>query len=168
MTPVTEETAGSESPPVPPTLVEPQKETSATIRVRRGDTVAGLASVYYGRVDSAILDAIKKANPGLENINLIHEGQEIFLPDIETMPRELFSVSVASYHSLSEAKAVFLDLVEKGYDATIYPYMDSQNRSWYRVTLGAFSLRKEAIQYAERLEKQGFLYARPVKIRMEE
>ncbi|MDT8274373.1 MAG: AAA family ATPase, partial [Desulfomonilia bacterium] len=107
---ISDESVADVRPPVPPTLMEPEKETSTTVRVRRGDTLAGLASVYYGRVDSGVLDAIKKANPSIENINLIHEGQEIFLPHIETMPRELFSVSVASYHSLSEAKAVFLDL----------------------------------------------------------
>ncbi|MGC9324465.1 MAG: AAA family ATPase [Desulfomonilia bacterium] len=165
---IIEEKGEPSLPPVPPTLVEPEKETMAAIRVHRGDTLAELAAVYYGRVDSGILDAIKQANPSLENIDLIYEGQEIFLPDIETMPRELFSVSVASYHSITEAKAVFLDLLDRGFDATIYPYVDSQKNHWYRITIGTFSNRTEAIQYSEHLGEKGFLYAKPVKIRMEE
>ena len=47
-----------------------------------GDTVAKLAARHYGRVDSGILDIVRKANSNLGNIDLIYEGQKINLPAI--------------------------------------------------------------------------------------
>lgn len=157
-----------DEPPIPPSLGEPREPEGTVLIVSVGDTIAELAAGYYGRMDAGILRSIKKANPGLENIDLIYEGQEIFMPAVKTVPRVLYSVSVASYHSINEAKAVFLDLLNKGFEATIYPYMDAQDNTWYRITIGTFSARPDAITYAGQLKEKGFYYAKPVKISMEE
>jgi cell division protein FtsN len=62
---------------------------------------------------------------------------------------------------------VFLDLVKKGFQATIYPYLDSQGNTWYRVTMGTFENRDKADEYARQLKGQGFLYARSLKVSVE-
>jgi cell division protein FtsN len=79
----------------------------------------------------------------------------------------LFTVSVASYHSINEATAVFLDLVKKGFKATIYPHLDTQGNTWYRVTIGTFREQDKADVYAQQLKKQGFLYAKSVRVSVE-
>jgi type II secretory pathway predicted ATPase ExeA/phage tail protein X len=157
-----------DEPPIPPSIGEPGLPQGTLITVSVGDTIAELAADYYGRVDAGIIQSIKEANPDLANIDLIYEGQEIFMPEVKTVPRVLYSVSVASYHSVTEAKAVFLDLISKGYEATIYPYMDAQDNTWYRITIGTFNARPDAIGYAGQLKDKGFFYAKPVKISMEE
>ena len=90
------------------------------------------------------------------------------MPAVQSVPRVLYSVSVASYHSVAEAKAVFLDLLNKGYEATIYPYLDEQGNTWYRITIGTFDSRTNAIGYSGELKEKGFFYAKPVKISMED
>ncbi|MBN2298574.1 MAG: AAA family ATPase [Deltaproteobacteria bacterium] len=155
-------------PPIPPSMNEPEQEKGRLVTVSVGDTIAELAADYYGRVDAGILQSIRAANPDLANIDLIYEGQEIFMPAVQTVPRVLYSVSVASYHSVAEAKAVFLDLLNKGYQATIYPYLDTQGNTWYRITIGTFDSRSDAIGYAVELKDKGFFYAKPVKISMED
>ncbi|HHO76354.1 MAG TPA: hypothetical protein ENN05_07980 [Deltaproteobacteria bacterium] len=163
-----DEGALMDDPPIPVSMNEPELEKGRIVTVSVGDTIAELAADYYGRVDAGILQSIRMANPDLSNIDLIYEGQEIIMPAVQTVPRVLYSVSVASYHSVAEAKAVFLDLLNKGYQATIYPYLDAQRNTWYRITIGTFDSRGDAIGYAGELRDKGFLYAKPVKISMED
>jgi len=153
---------------IPPSNVEPERPQGTVVVVVPGDTVAQLAADYYGRFDSEILRAVKQANPDLRNVDLIYEGQKIFLPQVNIAPQVIYSVSVASYHSMNEAKAVFLDLVGKGYQTTIYPYLDDNRNTWYRITIGTFTERQDAINYSKELLDKGFFYARPVKVSTEE
>jgi len=155
-------------PVIPPTVERPLKQRGKVVTVSSGDTVAKLAAEYYGRVDERILKAVKEANPGLSNIDLVYKGQKISLPQLEAGQRVLYSASVASYHSMDEARAVFSDLTSKGYKATIYPYMDDKENTWYRITIGAFTSRQDAILYSKQLREKGFPFAKPVKISMEE
>jgi cell division protein FtsN len=110
---------------------------------------------------------VRKANSNLKNIDLVYEGQKITLPPITDTTRVIFTVSVASYHSMNEATAVFLDLVKKGFQATIYPHLDSQGNTWYRVTIGTFKEPDKADVYARQLKTQGFLYAKSIKVSVE-
>ncbi len=153
---------------IPPTLMEPGMPQGTVVVVVPGDTIAQLAADYYGRFDSEILRAVKQANPDLRNVDLIYEGQKIFLPQVNIAPQVIYSVSVASYHSMNEAKAVFLDLIGKGYQATIYPYLDDNKNTWYRITIGTFTARQDAIDYSKELLDKGFFYAKPVKVSTEE
>ena len=152
---------------VPPVIGEQKQTTGVTLAVGPGDTVAKLAARHYGRVDSVILDMVRKANSNLENIDLIYEGQKINLPTITDTTRVMFTVSVASYHSINEATAVFIDLVKKGFKAAIYPHLDTQGNTWYRVTIGTFNEQNKADMYARQLKTQGFLYAKSVKVSVE-
>lgn len=160
---------GSE-PVIPQTIEQaPAPKLQGTVvTVNYGDTVAKLAAEHYGRVDDRILKAVKEANPGLPNMDLVYKGQKISLPQLGAGGQVLYSASVASYHSMDEAKAVFSDLSNKGYKATIYPYMDDQENTWYRITIGTFSSRQDAILYSKQLREKGFPFAKPVKISMEE
>jgi len=56
------------------------EESVATRIVERGDTLARLIKEVYGHVDSKLIRSVKKANPGLNNENLIIEGRRIVFP----------------------------------------------------------------------------------------
>lgn len=152
---------------VPPGIGDQKKAMGITVVVGPGDTVAKLAAKHYGRIDSVILDIVRKANSNLGNIDLIYEGQKIHLPPLTDTTRVMFTISVASYHSINEATAVFLDLVKKGFQATIYPHLDSQGNTWYRVTIGTFKTQDKAEESTRKLKDQGFLYAKTVKVSVE-
>jgi general secretion pathway protein A len=165
---IIQDQSGEANPPVPPSLVEPLKNTSSvTVTVGAGDTVAKLAAKHYGRIDTDILAAVRKANPSIPNVDLVFQGQKIILPVLRETTRTMFTVSVASYHSLHEATAVFVDLVKKGFQATIYPYVDGQGITWYRITIGTFTEEEDAKSYAQELKPKGFLYAKPVRVSLE-
>ena len=153
--------------PVPPSLNEIQRNIGATVTIGTGDTIAKLAAKHYGRVDTDILQAVRKANPSINNINLVYEGQKVYLPNIQNTARVMYTVSVASYHSINEATAVFVDLVKQGFQATIYPYLDSQGNTWYRITIGTFANQDDAKKYGQQLKAKGFFYAKPVKVSLE-
>lgn len=155
------------TPPIPPAIIEQEKSAGVWITVKEGDTLAEIAIIHYGKADDKILMDIKEANPGIEDVDIIDEGQEIFIPNIFSLTSTLYSVSVASYYSIEEAKAVFDDLINRGFNATIYPYVDSKGRNRYKLTIGIFGSREEAISYSKILEEMGFLYVNPVKISME-
>lgn len=157
-------------PPILPSPPPAQAKNlhGTVVTVKAGDTVAKLAAEYYGWIDIGILQAVKNANPEIPNIDLIHRGQKISLPQLSIAPHVLFSVSIESYNSMDDAKTSFTGLIGKGYQATIYPYLDNQEKTMYRVTIGTFTSRQEAIEYARQLQAKGFPYAKPVKISMEE
>jgi type II secretory pathway predicted ATPase ExeA/phage tail protein X len=159
-------------PVIPPPTVQPAGHSGTVVTVNEGDTVAKLAADFYGKVDDHILKAVKKANPDLTNVDMVHKGEKISLPPLastgRTASQVLYSVSVSSYHSMYEAKEVFSDLISKGYQTTIYPYLDDTNNTWYRITIGTFNSRNEAINYTRKLRDAGFPYAKPVKISMED
>jgi general secretion pathway protein A len=165
---VTIQDQSSSAEAVPPSIGDQKKVKGIIVVVGPGDTVAKLAAKHYGRIDSVILDIVRKANSNLGNIDLIYEGQKIYLPPLSDTARILFTVSVASYHSINEATAVFLDLVKKGFQATIYPHLDSQGNTWYRVTIGTFKTQEKAEESTRQLKDQGFLYAKSVKVSVEE
>jgi len=60
---------------------DPVSETTAVNRVvEKGDTLAKLIKDVYGHVDAKMILMVKKANPGIDNENLIIEGGSIVFP----------------------------------------------------------------------------------------
>ncbi|HLO78940.1 MAG TPA: AAA family ATPase [Magnetospirillum sp.] len=85
----TPELASASLPPLPPpiavdlpgTAPAQPAEPRRTLRiVAPGDTLANLAFQVYGRVDRALLDAVKNRNPEIVNIDRIQVGQVIEFP----------------------------------------------------------------------------------------
>lgn len=66
--------------PVTSKSVEPPAKDDASKIVKRGDTLAHLVNQVYGRVDAKLIRLVKKANPAIDNENLIIEGRRIVFP----------------------------------------------------------------------------------------
>jgi general secretion pathway protein A len=69
----------SESP-VKMTETPAGEDAFASRVVERGDTLARLVKEVYGRVDARLIRMVKKANPEINNENLIIEGGRIVFP----------------------------------------------------------------------------------------
>jgi len=61
-------------------VVPVSDDTFASRVVERGDTLARLIKDVYGHVDSRLIRMVKKANPSINNENLIIEGGRIVFP----------------------------------------------------------------------------------------
>ena len=76
-------TALSMTSPAAITEPAPQDHTSDLVRiVAPGDTLAGLASQVYGKVDRPMLEGVKARNPEIVNVDRIHVGQIIVFPNL--------------------------------------------------------------------------------------
>lgn len=65
-----------------------------------------------------------------------------------------YTVQVASYPSLNDAETMSTSLVKKGFPA--FPIKVNINgQDWYRVSVGSFKTKKEAMDYQVSLKKQG-------------
>lgn len=71
------------------------------------------------------------------------------------MPMNLdYTVQVASYPTLNDAETMSTSLVKKGFPA--FPIKVSiKGQDWYRVSVGSFKTKKEAVDYQDTLKKQG-------------
>lgn len=65
-----------------------------------------------------------------------------------------YTVQVASYPNLTDAETMSTTLVKKGFPA--FPIKVSiKGQDWYRVSVGSFKTKKEAMDYQDSLKKQG-------------
>lgn len=65
-----------------------------------------------------------------------------------------YTVQVASYPTLNDAEMMSTTLVKKGFPA--FPIKVSiKGQDWYRVSVGSFKTKKEAMDYQDDLKKQG-------------
>jgi len=71
-----------------------------------------------------------------------------------------YTLQIAAKGSESEAKQVAEKLIDAGLDAkiikaTVTTSDGTEQKTWYRVRVGAFPTKEEAIQYGEQLKRNG-------------
>jgi hypothetical protein len=66
---------------------------------------------------------------------------------------EFFSIQVAAFKDSEKAKEFHQDLLSKAYPARI-EYPKSEEEGWYRILVGKFQSKQDAVPLAERLSKQ--------------
>jgi cell division protein FtsN len=65
-----------------------------------------------------------------------------------------YTVQVAAYPNVQDAESTAATFVKKGYPA--FPFkVNIKGTDWYRVSIGSFKTKKEAMQYQDDLKKQG-------------
>ncbi len=64
----------------------------ASVRVEEGDTLTYIVRRYYGHDSPALLMAVRRANPGIADPDMVLVGQTVWLPDL---PREQQAETVA-------------------------------------------------------------------------
>jgi general secretion pathway protein A len=74
-------------PQLPAEQVAARITRERLIRVTRGDTLTAIAMTHYGYVSTELVEAIKRANPGLRDPDVIMTGGSLVLPpDVATAP----------------------------------------------------------------------------------
>ncbi|NIN93104.1 hypothetical protein GTN42_05865 [bacterium] len=75
------------------------------------------------------------------------------------LPTGVYTVHIASFRDEGNADRVMKELDEKGYKAFIEKATIPQKGTWYRVSVGRFPSRREALVFAQRLKKKGISYS---------
>jgi general secretion pathway protein A len=139
-----------------------------TMVVKPGDTLTELAITVYGRVDQAILDAVKRSNPQMLDVNRIEVGQKFRFPPLTGPGSHLtYTVHVASFKPFGSARELFDRLIAEGYEAYIVPVNDPQKGKIFRVTVGSFEDPQQAQDQSQQLVSKGVSdYAKVIQVEM--
>lgn len=127
-----------------------------SVTVRRGDTLVQLAVDVYGRADTATLELIKSHNPEILDVNKISVGQELKFPPLPVLYKgSTYTVHIASFEAFESAQSRFQELHAAGYEPYILPINRNERGNFFRITLGSFSRRIEAEEYADIVLNKG-------------
>jgi len=102
--------------------------------------------------ETFLLKAIKSSS-GINNLNTIKESNKTNIkPKNEDIKK--YTIQVASWPNLEQARKDQISLRENGYDAyTEQYYIKSKNQLWWRVRVGNFSDKKIANKVKNKLAK---------------
>jgi len=163
-----EESTGTEVIQTPEASENP---ATRMVTIRPGESVSEIIFREFGKVDTALLEAVQKLNSKIEDIDRIEAGQRIELPlHLEDVYKHsgspsYFSVHVASFRRFDEAQRMVNELIENDEKPAIISAKIHERGLWYRVTIGEYQNLAEASLNAKRLVESGrFTYARPIKI----
>jgi cell division septation protein DedD len=79
-------------------------------------------------------------------------------PDKSTMPKidpsGRYTVQIGAFQNQTEANKLMNSLKSNGYPAFIKQVETPDNKTWYRVRVGTFSTKSEALNYGEKLKQR--------------
>jgi general secretion pathway protein A len=131
----------------------------ASVVVRDGDSMSGIARRKYGQASYTILDLLKLANPQLTDIDLITVGQTIRLPELgEGFPilndgSGHYALLVFSSPQALRASALQRALRSHGFEAHVSGGSVGFQKPMFRVLLTGFGDRGEVEAMGTRLQK---------------
>ncbi len=152
---------------IPTSAYEAGKPYKRVIKVKPGTYLSEIASDYYGRSTPEVINAIKMANPKLNEIDGVDNKVIVALPPLETIKSNYYTVCIASYHTGVEARLVSDSMSANGMASGVFQYFDNKGNKWFLVNTGIFLTNAEAEMKASDLVGQGYFYAKPVKITLE-
>ena len=126
-----------------------KSEWKEIVTVGENETLTLLALNVYGQANEEILRSIQEHNPEIKDVNFIDVGQRIRFPWLSSAELEqVFTVHIASYQPFERARAMYENLIQKGYEAYIISVFDTRKGKFFRVTMGNFNSWQEAGEYA--------------------
>ncbi len=133
--------------------------------VKEGQTISQLTWKYYRVVNETLIDFLLELNPEITNIHLITVGQEITIPYVteELLIIEskdgTYKIHAGTFETPDSAKGYRDEPVLKRKKIEILPRKVSPRETWYRVIIGEFRNKNEALKTISLLRKKGMLPA---------
>ena len=135
------------------------KANYSIVITKQGDILSKIIYKEYGFINDNIYEMIKSANPEIQDIDQIKIDQTIVLPklDIDSQIVELapdiYSFHIASFRSYSRVKNYLTNLIENNYPIYVIPVKGFGKTTWYRIMVGQFTKRDDAIKFAKTIKK---------------
>ena len=129
---------------VPVSAYETGKPYNKVIKVKPGTYLSAIASDYYGKSTPEIINAIKLANPKLNETDGVDKNINVALPPLETIKSNYYTVCIASYNTGAEARLVSDLMSAKGMASGVFQYIDDKKKIWFLVNVGIFLTKEEA------------------------
>ncbi len=153
--PVKEETLSQKVPAKP----QPMPRMLGTLKIRQGKTVWWRLNDIYGQAGKGHLEAIRRANPHIRNINRVTANETVHLPALPVRSNPLASgtywVRVASGDSLAETYRLFEDYRALFPALWFVPYWNSEEGLVFAVLMkDGFGSQEAALSAMAKLPPQ--------------
>ncbi len=160
-----------------PAVSQPDREAPAPVATsahqdartvelkEEGGSLYFIAIRHYGKADETIYDLILQANPAIVDVRNIDDQQKITLLPItaETYIRgnvqDGYRVYIGTFETSQWADIYAARVKEStGKDVFIEPRQFSARDTWYRLMIGDFNQKEEALQTVHALVNKGVIY----------
>ena len=138
-------------------------EFEEIVTVKVGESIFELCRRYYGLTNVTLMDIVLDFNPGLENANLIRVNQKIRLPRITEEllilenPDQTYQIHAGTYADPDASRRYSNVSALKEKDIEVIPRKVSPGDTWYRVVIGRFENRDEALKMIHLLKGRGLV-----------
>jgi len=138
-------------------------EFEEIVTVKAGENISELCRRYYGLTNATLMDIVLDFNPGLENPRLIRVNQKIRLPRITEEllilenPDQTYQIHVGTYADPDASRRYSNVPALKDKDIEVIPRKVSPRETWYRVVIGGFDNRDEAVKMIRLLKGRGLV-----------
>jgi len=138
-------------------------EFEEIVTVKAGENISELCRRYYGLTNATLMDIVLDFNPGLENPRLIRVNQKIRLPRITEEllilenPDQTYQIHVGTYADPDASRRYSNVPALKDKDIEVIPRKVSPGETWYRVVIGGFDNRDEAVKMIRLLKGRGLV-----------
>ena len=151
-------------PSLPKATASTEKDSGYVVLKEEGGSLYAIAKKHYQRANETMFDLIVQANPHLVNVRKIGDDQKIILPPI--IPESYvgksndgeYRVHIGTFETFESAVAYSQRVTE----TEKLLYIESQDFSpedtWYRVTMGDFENKSEAIKTVNLLKEASLIY----------
>jgi type II secretory pathway predicted ATPase ExeA len=135
------------------------------VTIRKGQTIYSLTKKHYRMVNRTLMDLVLESNPDITDVHLIIVDQKIKVPKITTdllitKPSEnTYKISVGTFGTPDSTKPYSHDRALKGKKVEVIPRKISPQDTWYRVVIGDFGDKDEALNMVDYLKQKGLLPA---------
>ena len=133
------------------------------ITVREGRSISSLAQKYYHMTNPTLIDFILDFNPEINNAHLIRVNQNIKIPKISgewlisSSGEHRFKIHVGTFWTPDFARPYKSEPALKGREIEVHPRRVSPQDTWYRVVIGNFANRDDALKMIDLLKGKGLL-----------
>jgi general secretion pathway protein A len=138
-------------------------EFEEIVTVKAGENIFELCRRYYGLTNATLMDIVLDFNPGLENANLIRVNQKIRLPRmteellILENPDQTYQIHVGTFADPDASRRYSSVSALKEKEIEVIPRKISPGDTWYRVVIGRFESRDEALKMIRLLKGRGLV-----------
>ena len=162
--PVSPESLKPPSPP-PASLTAKRKEDQliGIVTVKAGETISFLSQKYYRMTHTTLVDIILDFNSEITNVHLILVNQEIKIPKITEelfiiqSSENTYKIYVGTF-STPDIQKIYRDEPSlAGKEIEIIPRKVSAQETWYRVIVGKFDNKGEALKVIHFLKEKGLM-----------
>ena len=141
-----------------------EKDDHSVVFKEAGGSLYAIAMKHYHRANETLFDLIVQANPGMTNVRQIGDDQTIILPAItpesylvKTKDAE-YRVHIATFEIFESAVELSQKMTEPEKLLFIESRKFSPKDTWYRLTMGDFTTKEEALKAVHLLKESSLIY----------